>query len=116
VLEREEEFGPNLRSIREVIGYHVHGFDEDVGSVEDLATDAEWKIQLIVIDTGRWLSGALVAIAPSHVQKVRWADRAVHIDLRKEDLKKSPEFNPSAPVGSQLEVRWTDFRGRPLKV
>jgi hypothetical protein len=105
---------PHLRSTREVIGYHIQATDGEIGHVEDLiASDEHWAIHYLVIDTRNWLPGRKVLVAPAWVEKVDWVGRQVHVDLTQETLKHSPEFDPSAPVNREYEIRLFDYYGRP---
>jgi sporulation protein YlmC with PRC-barrel domain len=49
---------PHLRATRQVIGYHIHATDGEIGHVEDFIVDDEnWKIRFIVANTRNWLPG-----------------------------------------------------------
>jgi hypothetical protein len=49
----ESELGePNLRSVAEVIGYHIHAVDGGIGHVENFMLDEiEWRLLYLVVDT-----------------------------------------------------------------
>jgi hypothetical protein len=105
---------PHLRSSREVIGYHIRARDGEIGHVEDLiASDVGWGIRYLVVDTHNWLPGRKVLVDPFWAEQVSWAERRVHVDMTREMVKSSPEFDPSAPVNREYEVRLYDFHGRP---
>src|SRR4029453_3544378 len=59
VLTREREGGdPNLRSVRDVMGYYISATDGDLGHVEDFLVDDEtWAIRHIIVDTRNRLPG-----------------------------------------------------------
>jgi hypothetical protein len=103
---------PNLRSCKEVTGYHIQGRDDDVGHVEDfLVDDDTWLIPYLVVDTRNWLPGRKVLIAVNWLSSVRWADASVHVDLTREEIKNSPEYNPSEPVTSEYIERLKEHYG-----
>jgi hypothetical protein len=103
----------NLRSADEVIGYHIQATDDEVGHVEDfIVDDATWTIRFLVVDTRNWLPGKKVLIKPSWVESVDWVERKVNIDLPRETIKNSPEYDPSMPVNREYEERLYDFYGR----
>jgi hypothetical protein len=105
---------PNLRSTREVIGYHIQARDGEIGHVEDLIVDDRlWTIHYLVIDTRNWLPGRKVLVAPAWAEQVSWAERKVHLDLSRETVKDSPEYDPSMPVNRAYEFRLYDYYGRP---
>jgi uncharacterized protein YrrD len=110
----EEEGDPHLRSTGEVIGYTIHATDGEIGHVKDfIADDKSWVIRYMVVDTGNWLPGRKVLIAPAWITKVSWSDELVDVDMSKESIKNSPEYNPSTPINKEYEVRLYDFYGRP---
>jgi hypothetical protein len=47
------------------------------------------------------------------VSKVSWAKSRVFVDLDKEIIKNSPEFDASAAVNREYELRLYDYYGRP---
>jgi hypothetical protein len=112
--KEEQESDPHLRSTREVIGYHIQARDGEIGHVEDFVIDDEtWFIRYLVIDTRNWLPGRKVLVAPAWAEQVNWVERKVHVDLRRETIENSPEFDPSMPVNREYEVRLYDYYGRP---
>jgi len=112
--EDEQESDPHLRSTREVIGYHIQARDGEIGHVEDLIVEDEtWFIRYLVIDTRNWLPGRTVLVAPAWAEQISWIHRKVYLDLSRESIKNSPEFDPSIPVNREYEVQLYDFYGRP---
>ena len=105
----------HLRSVREVNGYSIQAVDDDIGHVEDfIVNDETWVIRYVVVDTRNWLPGGKkVLVAPEWITAVSWAERNVHVDLSKEAIENGPEFDPSAPVNREYEIRLYDFYGRP---
>jgi uncharacterized protein YrrD len=77
----------HLRSCAEVIRYHVHATDGDIGHVQDLLLDdASWSSRYMVIDTSNWWLGHQVCIAPQRIQRVSWASAKVLIDLTRQEV------------------------------
>ena len=108
------EGDPCLRSAIEVSGYHIRATDDEIGHVQDFILDDEtWTIRYMVVDTRNWLPGRKVLVAPVWINSVDWAENRVNIDLATEVVKNSPEYDPSAPVNHEYEVRLYDFYGRP---
>jgi hypothetical protein len=76
-----------------VIGYYVQARDDDIGHIEDFLVDDEtWAIQYLIVDTRNWLPGKKVRLAASWVKTIGWADRIVHVDLQRETIENSPEY------------------------
>ncbi len=111
----EQERGDlHLRSSDEVIGYHIQATDEEIGHVEDFLVDDEtWQIRYMVVDTSNWWFGKKVLIAPTWIAGVSWAEQKVSVDLLKEAVKDSPQWDPSVPVTQAYEQRLYDHYGRP---
>jgi uncharacterized protein YrrD len=111
--ETDTEADPHLHSAREVTGYHIYATDGDIGHVDDLIVEDEsWVIRYIVVDTGNWLPGKRVLMVPSWVQQIDWLERMVHVDLKGESIRNSPEFDPGEPVNRDYEERLYDYYGR----
>jgi len=105
---------PHLRSVKEVMGYHIQAGDGEIGHVEEfIADDMTWFIRYMVVDTRNWLPGRKVLIHPGWIEQVGWGDSKVHVDLSREIIKNSPEYDPTAPVNRKYEERLYDFYGRP---
>lgn len=109
----EEENDPHLRSTREVAGYHIQAADGEIGHVDDfIVDDGNWSIRYVVVDTRNWLPGRKVLLAPQWISEISWDERKVYTDLLMEEIKNSPEFDPSAPVSKEYEERLYDYYGR----
>jgi hypothetical protein len=110
----EQGENPHLRGTREVIGYHIRARDGEAGHVADLiVNDSSWVIHYLVIDTGNLWTGKKVLIAPVWVERVDWLQRMMRVDLLADTIRKSPEYDPSAPVNREYEARLYDYYGRP---
>ncbi len=89
----------HLRSAHEVLGYHIQARDGEIGHVADfLADDQSWRIDYMVVDTSNWLSGREVVVPPTFVKEVDWAKKHMVVDLKRETIQNSPEFNPETMV------------------
>jgi hypothetical protein len=66
-----------------------------------------------VVDTRKWLPGGKVLITPFWVERIDWLGKEVRLDLRGEDIKNSPPYDPYAPINREYEIRLYDFYGRP---
>ena len=115
-MEKKEEQGdPNLRSTNEVISYNIHAKDGDIGHVEDfLVEDNNWVIRYLVVDTHKWLPGGRkVILSLNWIEQILWPDLQVNVNLTKEEIKKSPEYDPSAPTGREYENALHNHYKRP---
>ena len=110
---RTAEEDPHLRSYREVTGYRIEATDDPIGHVEDfIVDDAIWVIRYFVVDTKNWLPGRKVLAWPQLISSVSWHDRRVHVDLDRETIKSSPEYEPGRPVARDYEIRLYEHYGR----
>jgi sporulation protein YlmC with PRC-barrel domain len=90
---------PTLRSIKEVIGYHIDANDGEIGHVNDiLVEDTDWSIHYLVVDTKNWWPGKKVLISPLSVREIRWTDRMVSLGVNRQMVKESPAYDPSIKV------------------
>ncbi len=104
----------HLRDIKEVIGYNIQTIGDEIGRVEDFILDDEsWTIRYMVINTGKWLPKRKVLISPTWVNSIDWAERQVKVFLSSEQVRNSPEYDPSAPVNRDYEIQIYDYYGRP---
>jgi hypothetical protein len=91
-----EESDPHLRSTREVAGYRIHALDGDIGHVDDFIVDMkDWVIRHMVADIGIWIFGRKVLISPERIKQVNWGDAEVYVDVPKDIIKDSPEYDSS---------------------
>jgi uncharacterized protein YrrD len=105
----------HLRSVHEVAGYHIHATDGRIGHVDDfIVEDDEWVIRYLVVDTRDWLPGRKVLVSPDWVESMKWETAEVNVGVSREQVKSSPEFDPSAPVNRAYEERLYDYYGRPV--
>jgi hypothetical protein len=100
--------------VNEVTGYHIEATDDRIGHVYDFIIDDEsWTIRYLVVDTGKWLGGKKVLLAPGWINRIDWQERQVKVFLTHGQIEKSPDFDPSRPVNREYEVKLYDFYGRP---
>ena len=106
---------PNLRSTKEVAGYHVQAIDKDIGHIEDFIMDQDsWIIRYLVIDTSNWLPGSRkVLVPPDWAERVDWSRRKVLVNQTSEQIRSSPRYDPTFPVNRKLKVTLYDFYGKP---
>ena len=104
----------HLRSAKEVRGYHIQGSDKAIGHVDDFIIDDEsWALRYLVIDTRNWWLDKKVLVAPQWTSRISWEERKLYVDLTREMIKSSPEWDPNAPINREYEARLYDYYGRP---
>jgi sporulation protein YlmC with PRC-barrel domain len=111
----EPEGDTHLHSTSEVAGNHIEATDGEIGHVEDFVVDDEtWAIRYLLVDTRNWLPAKHVLVSPRWSKRVSWAESKVFVDLTREAIKNSPEFDPRKPVTLDYEGELHDYYGRPL--
>lgn len=117
VLEKtvaaEQTGDPHLRSTNEVMGYYIQARDGDIGHVENfLINNESWAVHYLIVDTRNWWPGKKVLVSPSWVEEILWDESQVSIDLNRETIKNSPEYDPDAPVDQVYQTRLNDYYGQ----
>jgi len=102
--QKERGWDPNLRSVKEVTGYHILANDGEIGHVEDFIVDDEtWAIRYLVIDTRNWLPGKKVLISQQWIDRVSWNDAQVILSISRESVQMAPEFSDEALITRDYE-------------
>lgn len=105
---------PNLRSADEVRGYQIAASDDTIGHVEDyLIRPDDWCVAYLEIDTGTWLPGKKVLISPRWISWISWDDSQVGVELLRDTIKSSPEYDPSQPLAGAYLDQLHEHYGYP---
>ena len=100
--ERLEQ--PRLRSLREVLGYHLQAKDDEIGHAEDFIVDTDdWRIRYMIVDTRNWWPGKKVLVAVHWIESIRWSEKRIYVDLTRDRIKNGPEYDPDRPVDRAYE-------------
>ncbi len=104
----------HLRSASELRGYHIQGSDGDIGHIADfMADDEAWIVRYLVINTSNWWVGKEVLVAPYWASQVSWAEHKVHLAMSRQEIKASPQWDPTSAISRAFETRLHDHYGRP---
>ena len=96
-------------------GFTLHALDAEVGRVDEILFDDQyWTVRYLIVHTGDWLTGRKVLISPLWASSVSWEEGAVHVDMSRQSIRESPEWDPSASVNREYESCLCDFYGRPI--
>ena len=114
-LQSDQTGDAHLRGAAEVGGYQIEGNDGAIGRVDDFIVDDEtWQIRYLVIDTSSWWFGKKVLVAPQWASRVSWEEGRVYVDMTRQAIKNSPEWDSIAAVNREYELRLYDYYGRPV--
>lgn len=105
--------GSHLRSVREVLGYTLITTDGTAGSVEDfIVEDTLWGVHHAVVTLQPVARSVL--LSPESIRTISWSAKGAWVNLSRQELAKSPDFDPAAPVNQDHEHRIFDYYGRPV--
>ena len=97
-----------LRSVNDLKGFEIVATDGEIGDVEQFYFDDErWALRYIVVNTGNWLAGRQVLVAPFSVMQVDRENSKLHVTLTEIRWRKARTLTPT----SQCRVRWK----RPMR-
>jgi len=101
---------PHLRSTMVVKGYHIHAIDGEIGHVEDfIVDDDKWNLCYFMVDIHNWMPGRKVLIMPSWIDHIDWSESKVYVDVSRESIKTSPEFDTTQPISKKYETELFNF-------
>jgi len=104
-----------LRNINGLTGHKIHAADGEIGKVDDFLFDDEtWDIRYMVADTGGWLSGRKVLIAPAALKVHDWRGRTFPVALTREQVRNSPDIDTEKTVTRQHELELHRHYAWPL--
>lgn len=85
-------------------GFAVEAIDGRIGQIDEASNEA--GSGYIVVDTGPWILGRKVMIPAGAITHVDLNDQRVALDLSKDQIKNSPEFD------STRDMQNTKYRGK----
>src|SRR4051812_48379142 len=105
-----------MNNASKVIGKTIVALDADIGSVHDLYFDDQTlSVRYLIVDTGNWLPGRKVLVAPEAIVKPWHHQVAIAVKLTTEQIRSSPEVDTTMPVSRVAEellhrhYEWTPY-------
>ena len=93
------------RSINSLTGFAMGATDGEIGKVKEFYFDDEtWAIRYMIVETGNWLSGRKVLIAPQALLGPDWKYEVFPVNLTKEQIKSSPDIDTDQPISHRQEI------------
>ena len=108
-----------FQNLKQLYGRKLGATDGDVGRVKDFYFDDKtWVIRYVVADTGTWLAGRQVLLAPhafgTHAFGGSDADANVLlVNLTRKQIENSPSIDSHLPVSRQYEEEYYRYYGWP---
>jgi len=100
----ETSWDPDLRSTHDVTGRHLEANNGSIGHIADFLIDDEtWAIRYLVIDTRNYWPGKKVLISPKWIESLSWEESKIVVNLSKESIKLSPEYQDDVPITREYE-------------
>lgn len=90
--------------------------DGEIGQITDVYFDDDsWSVLYFVVEAGDWLAGRTLLISPQALAKTHVDAAGVQVDLTRDKIKSSPEFDPRKPISRQYEMdlyshfHWSEY-------
>lgn len=95
-------------------GYKLLAKDGEIGKVDEFFFDDQhWVIRYLVADTGNWLAGHQVLLAPYALGEVTKEEEHVAVNLTKKQIEDSPTLESALPISRQYEENYYGYYGWP---
>jgi len=103
-----------LQSIKHLYGNKLGASDGDIGHVKDFYFDDQnWVIRYLVADTGTWLPGRRVLLAPHAFGSLHQEGKVLCANLTRKQIEDSPSIEAHKPVSRQYEEEYYRYYGWP---
>ena len=82
----------HLRSANEMMGYHIHATDGEIGSVSGfMIDDNSWEIREIAVESGHWYAGKIIYLLTENIIRISYTDSSVYVNLTMDDIRETAE-------------------------
>jgi uncharacterized protein YrrD len=103
-----------LQSIKKICGDKIGASDGEIGQVKDFYfDDTRWVVRYLVADTGNWLTGRQVLIAPHAFKSLYQPGKVLIVNLTRTQIENSPSIDTHKPVSRQYEEEYYRYYGWP---
>ena len=99
-----------LNNINHLVGSTVTATDGEMGHVKEAYFDDQaWTIRYLVVNTGSWLLGKEVLIAPVAIKQPLGDVKNLDVWLNQEQVKNSPDIDTHQSVSRQHEQEFARY-------
>ncbi len=96
-----------LHDIRELFGNKLAAKDGEIGRVKDIFFDDQrWAVRYLVAETGAWLTGRLVLVAPHAFGPLDRGGKRLSVALTRKQIEDCPSIESHQPVSRQYEIEY----------
>lgn len=107
---------PHLRSFETIKSYRLRATDGEIGRIRNFLIDNDgWNIRYLVVETGSWLFGKEVLLAPYAVTAIDWLNQEVLLNVTRQQVKDSPPWDPLKLIDEMYEQRLHRHYGWPVE-
>ncbi len=104
-----------LQSIKQLYGNKLGASDGEIGHVKDFYfDDANWAVRYVIADTGSWLTGRNVLLAPHAFGPLHQAGKRLLVNLTRKQIEDSPAIESHRPVSRRYEEEYYRYFGWPF--
>jgi hypothetical protein len=113
---RIRRLDPHLRSLRELSHYRIEAIEGEAGDVEDWLVDVhEWVTPYAVVKPAGHRRARRVLVPVRWLGPISWSGRIIHTDLHLDTVVHAPDWDPSAPLDTDYELRLRGWYGHPAR-
>src|ERR1019366_6923102 len=103
-----------LLNTKKLHGHKLAALDGEIGHVKDCYFDDQsWAVRYLVADTGSWLSGRQVLLAPHAFGPLELAEKRLVVNLTRQQIEDSPAIESHKPLSRQYEEQDYGYYGWP---
>jgi hypothetical protein len=97
----------HLRSFKEIKGYYIKTPTGSFGHLKSLILETEiWKIKYLLIQKRRLVRpNKKILVSPANVVDIKWEDNSIYIDLSKNIIRESPEYEDIKSISDNFEKK-----------
>lgn len=104
-----------LTNLKDILGYRLKATDDEIGRVRDFYfDDRQWAVRYLVADTGNWLRGRKVILAPASLGEPDPVEKEIPVSLTTEQIEQSPSIDEDKPVSRQHEKQIAGYFNWPV--
>jgi uncharacterized protein YrrD len=102
------------QSIKRLYKQKLRALDGEIGHVKDFYFDDKyWAVRYLVADTGSWISGLQVLLAPHAFSSLHQDGKILLVNLTRKEIENSPSIQTHKPVSRQYEEEYYQYYGWP---
>ena len=104
-----------LQNLKALYGRKLGATDGAIGHVKDFYFDDQnWAVRYVVADTGSWLPGRLVLIAPHAFGRFHSDGKHLCVNLTRQQIEDCPSIESHKTVSRQYEEEYYRHYGWPF--